>query len=70
MAALPLEDSRSRYSMRDESDLEVLYSADMLGADILVASDDDFSDTENPPGDSCANDASWGISGQGAVTCL
>jgi hypothetical protein len=56
--------------MRDESDLEVLYSEDVLDADILVASDDDFFDTENPPGDSCANDASQGISGQGAVTCL
>jgi hypothetical protein len=38
--------------MRDESDLEVLYSEDVLDADILVASDDDFFDTENPPGDS------------------
>ncbi len=36
--------------MRDESDLEVLYSEDVLDADILVASDDDFFDTENPPG--------------------
>ena len=34
---------------RNEDDLEVLYSADMLDADILIASDRDFFDKERPP---------------------
>ena len=48
IAVLPLEELRGKYGMRDESDLEVLYSADMLDADILIASDDDFYDPRRP----------------------
>ncbi|MBR6910993.1 MAG: hypothetical protein IKN41_03960 [Candidatus Methanomethylophilaceae archaeon] len=49
IAIVPLEELRERYMMRDDSDLEVLYSADMLDADILIASDRDFFDKERPP---------------------
>ena len=49
IAIVPLEELRGRYIMRDESDLEILYSADMLDADILVSSDDDFFDPKRPP---------------------
>lgn len=49
IAIVPLEELRRRYSIRDESDLEILYSADMLDADILVTSDRDFLDPKMPP---------------------
>ena len=49
IAILPLEELRERYFMRDESDLEILYSADMLNADILITSDKDFFDEKRPP---------------------
>lgn len=49
IAIVPLEELRERYSMRDESDLEILYSADMLDADLLITSDKDFFDEERPP---------------------
>lgn len=49
IAIVPLDELRERYFMRDDSDLEVLYSADMLNADILIASDRDFFDEKRPP---------------------
>lgn len=49
IAIMPLEELRNRYSMRDDSDLEILYTADALDADIIVTSDNDFFDERNPP---------------------
>ena len=49
IAIVPLDELRERYFVRDESDLEILYSADMLNADILITSDDDFFDEQRPP---------------------
>ncbi len=49
IAILPLEELRERYSMRDESDLEILYSVDMLNADVFITSDNDFFDEKRPP---------------------
>lgn len=49
IAVIPMSELREHYVMRDDSDLEVLYSADVLDADILIASDEDFFDTERPP---------------------
>lgn len=46
---LPLEELRKHYSMRDDSDLEILYTADVLDADIVVTGDNDFFDEKNPP---------------------
>ena len=46
---VPVEDLRLRYSMRDDSDLETLYSVDMTRSEILVTGDDDFFDEKNPP---------------------
>ncbi len=46
---VPVEDLRRRYSMRDDSDLETLYSVDMTRSEILVTGDDDFFDEKNPP---------------------
>lgn len=46
---LPLEELRKHYSMRDDSDLEVLYTADVLDADIVITGDNDFFDEKNPP---------------------
>lgn len=46
---VPVEDLRMRYSIRDESDLETLYSVDMTHSEILVTGDDDFFDEKNPP---------------------
>lgn len=48
IAIMPLNDLKARYSLRDESDLEVLYSADVLDADILITSDEDFYDPDRP----------------------
>jgi predicted nucleic acid-binding protein len=45
---IPLEQLKERYSMRDDSDLEVLYSADMTDSQIIIASDHDFHDPNNP----------------------
>ena len=49
IAILPLEELKKRYSIRDDSDLEILYTADVLDADIIIASDSDFFDIRNPP---------------------
>ena len=49
IAIVPLEELRRKYRMRDDSDLEVLYSADVLDADILITSDGDFFDEKRPP---------------------
>ncbi len=49
IAVVPLEELKKKYSIRDESDLEVLHSADMLDADILVTGDKDFFDPVNSP---------------------
>ena len=49
IAIVPLEELRERYLIRDESDLEILYSADMLNADVLITSDEDFFDPKIPP---------------------
>ena len=49
IAINPLEELRARYSKRDDSDLEILYTADVLDADIIVTSDNDFFDERNPP---------------------
>lgn len=46
---LPLEELRKHYSMRDDSDLEILYTADVLDADIVITGDNDFFDEKNPP---------------------
>ena len=46
---LPLEELRRRYSIRDEGDLEVLYSADATHSEILITGDKDFFDEEWPP---------------------
>lgn len=46
---LPLEELRKRYSIRDEGDLEVLYSADVTHSDILITGDKDFYDEDWPP---------------------
>lgn len=46
---IPLEELKKRYKMRDESDLETLYSVDMTNSEILVTGDDDFFDAKNPP---------------------
>lgn len=54
IAIIPLEELRARYSIRDDSDLEVLYTADVLDADIIVTSDNDFFDVKNPPCGICA----------------
>lgn len=49
IAIMPLEELKTRYSMRDDSDLEILYTADVLDADVIVTSDNDFFDEGNPP---------------------
>lgn len=46
---VPVEELRQRYTMRDDSDLETLYSVDLTRSDILVTGDDDFFDKMNPP---------------------
>ena len=46
---IPLEELRRRYSIRDEGDLEVLYSADATHSDILITGDKDFYDENWPP---------------------
>lgn len=46
---LPLEELRKHYSMRDDSNLEILYTADVLDADIVITGDNDFFDEKNPP---------------------
>ena len=46
---MPLNELREHYCMRDDSDLEILYTADVLNADIIVTSDSDFFDERNPP---------------------
>lgn len=46
---LPIEELRKRYSIRDEEDLEVLYSVDATDSDILVTGDKDFYDVDRPP---------------------
>lgn len=46
---LPLDELRRRYSIRDEGDLEVLYSADATHSDILITGDKDFYDESWPP---------------------
>ncbi len=46
---LSVEDLRKRYSIRDESDLETLYSVDATGSDIFITGDRDFYDPNAPP---------------------
>ncbi len=46
---LPLEELHKRYSIRDEGDLEVLYSVDATHSDILITGDKDFYDKSWPP---------------------
>ena len=46
---VPVEELRRSYSMRDDSDLETLYSVDVTKSEILVTGDDDFFDRKNPP---------------------
>ena len=45
---------RKRYRMWDDSDLEILYSADVLDIDILITSDGTFFDANGPLRDICA----------------
>lgn len=46
---LPVEELSKRYSIRDESDLETLYSIDMSDTEIFLTGDDDFYDPIRPP---------------------
>ena len=46
---LPVSELRKRYSIRDDSDLETLYSIDVTGAEIFITGDDDFFDPIRPP---------------------
>ena len=46
---LPMTELKRRYSIRDDSDLEILYSADALDADMLITNDNDFYDPDFPP---------------------
>ena len=46
---LPLSELKKRYFIRDDSDLETLYSIDVTGTEIFITGDRDFFDLVRPP---------------------
>lgn len=45
---VPLEVMKALYRIRDDDDLEILYSADMTDSEIILSSDRDFFDKSKP----------------------
>lgn len=49
IAVVPLAKLKDKYYVRDESDLETLYSVDATCSDIFITGDTDFYDELDPP---------------------
>ena len=49
IAVVPLAKLKEKYYVRDESDLETLYSVDETRSDIFITGDTDFYDESDPP---------------------